>query len=266
MSENEFQPTYKDWGEIRSSIDSALEPTVKAKVVAVLKEVIPKGMEPGRGISGRKRWTDQKQKAFRNRLGTTAHWTRYCEVRDELRRNHREWNNWEFAVVAAEQFTPAKINRYEQENRSRGNMAHPGVKLRAGTATQATLPAADTFQQETMSPRDVLLWVSKHMGTAIPEPQDCPNAECYGALLNAISAPGDFWKSFYMLAKKDDGEKDDPLADDGRKNLEFVDRQIEQFATDSPELVGKKHKDFTDNMWQEAGQIVSGAVESQKET
>ena len=255
MSEKEeFTPTYQDWGEVQSSIDSALEPTVEAKVVAVLNDEMNKGMDPGYGVSGRRRWTDKQKKTFSNRLVGTAHWARYREVRDVLRKNHAEWYDWEFAVVAAEQFTPAKIARYIQENK----------KLEAAVSTKSRnpdgLPCLTVFKTEELSPREVLLWVSTRMGAEMPEAEDCPNVECYGALLNARDKPGDFWKSFYSLVRKDDSDANDPLADDGRKNLAFVDRQIEQFVTDHPELVGKKHKDFTDQMWKEAGQIVSGGV------
>ena len=254
MSEDEFKPTFKNWGEISSSIDSALEPTVKAKVVAVLKDVLPKGKDPDRGVSGRKCWTDKQKKAFRNRLGSTAHWIKYRDVRDQLRQNHPEWNKWEFSVVAAEQFTPANIAKYEHENEK------PTAAVVRRTRNSDGLPCLTVFKTEELSPREVLLWVSTRMGAEMPEAKDCPNVECYGALLNARDKPSDFWKSFYSLVRKDDSDANDPLADDGRKNLAFVDRQIEQFAKDNPELVGKKHMDFTDTMWKEAGQIVSGGT------
>lgn len=104
-------------------------------------------------------------------------------------------------------------------------------------------------------------WVAGNLHNENIKRENAPNNTAHNLFLwvKKNEANSDrFWEKFLSLAGSKEGQDADHMADDGRKTLKFVDHQIEQFVKDNPKLVGKKHTDFTDKMWEEAGQIVSG--------
>lgn len=165
-------------------------------------------------------------------------WDRYVEIRDDLQRSGVEPKlaRQQAFVQVQHEYEECRVSDVEQAvnealaetlNRSGVDFDGGGEVIPAGIAPWIE-PAEPEFGPDDVDGKcsymTTLEWVAENIHTAKPDWDLCPSKVAVSLWRTYRSNPGAFFERVMPKPTKGEQEQQDRFQDDGRKDLQFIDR------------------------------------------